>query len=157
MKKNGILIILFLLLLTGCDNKEEEIKSEYIAMKNQTFNEKNYQVVGDELPVEIVTIIERISAETINYQVIIKEPKENMHNVKAMVVHNYYNEDVFPSIGIFNEAKELLSNNNEVGELLFKDTIQTTKDIRDLGLELKIWIEYTNDNGEKKDIYYKTT
>lgn len=157
MKKYYILIVLSLLLLTGCDNKEEKIKSEYIATKNQTFNEKNYKVLTEELPVEIITTIERISEETINYQVIVKEPKENMHEVKAMVVHNYYNEDVFPSIGIFDESKELSSSTNESQELLFKDTIQTTKDINDLNLQFKVWLEYTNDNGEKKDIYYKTT
>lgn len=155
MKKSYILIGLFLIILTGCENEEESIKNEYIAMKNQTFDEKNYQ--DEELPVEIITTIERIDEEAINYKVTIKNQKENMHNIKAMVVHNYYNEDVFPSIGVFDEPKNLLLNNDEASELILKDTIQTTKNLSKLDLKLKIWIEYTDDNGEKKDIYYKTT
>ena len=124
-------------------------------MKNQTFDENNYQ--NEELPLEIITTIERIDEEAINYNVVIKEPRENMHDVKAMVVHNYYNEDVFPSIGVFDEPKDLLINNDETSELILKDTIKTTKNISKLDLELKIWIQYINDNGEKKDLYYKTT
>ena len=42
-------------------------------------------------------------------------------------------------------------------ELVLEDTIRTTKNLSKLDLELKLLIEYTNDNGEKKDIYYKTT
>lgn len=156
MKKRYILIsMIFLILTTGCENKEETIKNEYIAIKNQTFNEENYQ--NEDIPVEIVTTIERIDEEAINYEVEIKNPKESMHNVKAMVVHNYYNEDVFPSIGVFDEPKELLSNTEGTSKLVLKDTIKTTKNLSKLDLVLKIRIEYINDNKEKKDIYYKTT
>lgn len=156
MKKSYILIsLLLVLILTGCENKEEAIKNEYIAMKNQTFNEKNYQTT--ELPVEVITSIERIDEEAISYKVTIKKPKENMHDIKMMVVHNYYNEDVFPSIGVFDEPKDLLLNNKNLTELTLKDTIKTTKNLSKLDLELKIWVEYINDNGEKKDIYYKAT
>lgn len=155
MKKKQILVLIGLLFITGCENKEETIKNEYIAMKNQTLDEKNYQ--NEELPVEIITTIERIDEEAINYKVTITNPKENMYNIKAMVVHNYYTEDVFPSIGVFDQTQDLLVNTDDTSELILKDTIKTTKNISKLDLELKIWMEYTNDNGEKKDIYYKTT
>ena len=155
MKKIHILALIILLILTGCENNEENIKNEYIAMKNQTFDDKNYQ--NEAIPVEIITTIERIDEEAINYKVTIKNPQENMHDIKAMVVHNYYNEDVFPSIGVFDEPKNLLIDDDKTTELVLKDTIKTTKNISKLDLELKIWIEYTDDNNEKKDIYYKTT
>ena len=155
MKKSYILICMFFLILTGCENEKENTKNEYIAMKNQVFNDKNYK--DKEVPVEIITTIERIDEEEINYKVTIKNPQEDMHNIKAMVVHNYYNEDTFPSVGVFDEPKELLSNIDNTNELILKDTIKTTKNLSKLELELKIWIEYTNNSGEKKDIYYKTT
>ena len=69
----------------------------------------------------------------------------------------FYHEDLFPSIGLFNEPRDLLVESNESDELVLMDTIQTTKNISKLGLQFKIWLEYTNFNGEKKDIYYKTT
>ena len=154
MKKVCILLI-FSLLLSGCENKEETKKNEYLAIRSATLNAKNY--VSEELPVDIVTTIERINDETINYKTEITNPKENMHEVKVMLVHNYQNEDVYPTIGVFDEPKELLIDNNESSELTLTDTINTTKNISKLGLELKLLIEYTDDLGEKKDIYYKMT
>lgn len=155
MKKIYILLLFSLVFISGCENKEEAIKNEYIAMKNETFDEKNY--TEEELPVDIITTVERIDEEAVNYKTTITNPKENMHNVKILLVHNYYNEDIFPSIGVFDEPQELLVDNDEETKLTLKDTIKTTKNISKLDLKLKVLIEYTNDNGEKKDIYYKTT
>ena len=104
-----------------------------------------------------MTLVERINEETIKYKVEVVNPKENMYDVKMMVVHNCYNDDVFPSIGVFNESRNLLTDSNESNNLVLSDTIQSTEDISKLGLEIKVWIEYINDDGEKKDIYYKTT
>ena len=154
MKKVCILLI-FSLLLSGCENKEETKKNEYLAMRSATLNEKNY--VSEELPVDIVTTIERINDETINYKTAITNPKENMHDVKVMLVHNYQNEDVYPTIGVFDEPGELLLDSDNDSELILTDTINTTKNISKLGLELKLLIQYTDDLGEKKDIYYKMT
>lgn len=155
MKKIYILLLINLVMICGCENKEEATKNEYITMKNNTLNEENY--TSKELPVEIITTIERINEEDISYKTTITNPKENMHDIKVLLVHNYHNDDVFPSVGVFNESKELLVDNEEKTEITLQDTIKTTKNISKLNLELKMLIEYTNDNGEKKDIYYKTT
>lgn len=155
MRKISILLLLSLIFITGCETKEEATKKEYIAMKNATFDDENYK--KEKLPFDIVTTIERVDEEEINYQTTINNPKENMHNIKVLVVHNYYSEDIFPTIGVFDEPKELLVNNNDDKEIILKDTIKTTTNLSKLNLELKMLIEYTNDLGEKKDIYYKTT
>jgi len=155
MKKIYILMLINLILICGCESQEEINKNEYITMKNETFNELNYS--SESLPVDIITTIDRTAEEDVSYKTIITNPKENMHNVKALLVHNYYSEDIFPTIGVFDEPKELLVDNNENNELVLNDIIKTTKDIKKLNLELKLLIEYTDDNGEKKDIYYKTT
>lgn len=155
MKRIYILLLFCLIFISGCENKEEGIKNEYIAMKNQAFSDKNY--TNETLPVDIVATIERIDEESINYKIIINNPQENMHNIKLIVVHNYYNEDVYPTIGLFDETKELLVDDSSKQELILKDNIKTTENISKLNLELKISIEYINDAGEKKDIYYKAT
>ena len=80
-----------------------------------------------------------------------------MHNIKAMVVHNYNNEDIFPSIGVFDETRELLTTSENNASIKLNGEIKTSKNISKLNLKLKVWIEYTNNDGEKKDIYYKTT
>ena len=155
MIKKVVLLLVCLLLVSGCSTQEEDIKNEYIALKNEMLNEKNY--VSMSLPVDIITTVERIDEEDVNYKTVITNPKENMHDVKVILLHNYYSEDVFPSIGIFNESEELLMGSEVESELVLEDTIKTTKNISKLGLELKLLIEYTDDNGEIKDIYYKTT
>ena len=155
MKNKHIFLLISLLLLSGCQNQTEENKNEYIAMKKNTLNEDNY--IEEELPVDIVTTIERVGEEDVNYKVTISNPKENMHDVKVLLVHNYYTENTYPSIGLFNETEELLINNQEKNTLALEDTIKTTKNISKLDLEMKLLIEYTNDYNEKKDIYYKTT
>lgn len=155
MNRKCMLLMVILFLITGCQNQEEEIKNEYIAIKNDVFEEKNYK--NEEIPVEIVTTIERINDEELLYEVNIKNPKEDMYDIKAMIVHNYYNEDKFPSVGVFDETKNLLINSDDNEKITLKDTLKTTKDIRDLNLELKVWIEYKDKDGNIKDIYYKTT
>ena len=152
MKKIYILLLLCIFILTGCENKEEKVKSEYIAMKNNTLTMASYE---EELPAEIITTIKRIDEEAVSYKVTINNPSINMHNVKVLLAHNYYTEDVFPSIGIFDDVKELLVDSEEANELVLEGVIETIEDIRKLELELKVSIEYINDDGDKKDIYYK--
>ena len=155
MKKKIILLIIALLFITGCENKKETIKEEYIATKSNLIKETNYTKKED-LPLEIITSLNRTNEEDVEYKVVLSKSTINMHDIKAMVVHNYYNEnDIFPSIGLFNEKEELLLNDEK--EIELTGTVKTTKNISKLDLELKIYIEYTNDSNEKKTIYYKTT
>jgi len=157
MKKLYFFVILTVLLITtGCENQEENTKNEYIAMKNNLFQESSY---SEELPLEITIHIDRISEEKIDYKVVLENPKENMNEIKAIVVHNHYTEDMYPSIGVFDEPQKLLLNESEEEQNMIKITgsIQTIKNISKLNLELKVWIQYVTDLGETKDIYYKTT
>lgn len=154
MKKKVIILLFCIIFISGCENREEAVKNEYIAMKNQAFSFDEY-TAKEALPVDIVTTIERINEELVNYKIVINNPKENMHDIKVIVVHNYYNEDVFPSIGVFNETKELLLDNPQ--ELVLKDSIKTTNNISKLNLDLKIFIEFVDDFGKKRKINYKAT
>lgn len=153
MKKN-ILWILLLFVLVGCSTEEETEKNQYIAMKSNLLNEDTF-VLNTELPLDIVVEIDRIEEEIVDYRVLFSNPDEDMYEIEAMVVHNYYNEDLFPTIGLFDDKKELLKKSDDVIEL--KDTIKTNKDLSNIDLELKIYIEYKDEDGNKKEIYYKTT
>lgn len=154
MKKIFLVILLGLVLLTGCKNKEEDKKSEYLAMKSNLLENKKY-TSSEDLACNIIVSVDRLDEEKISYKVVISNTKENMNNIKALVVHNYYTEEVFPTIGLFDETKNLSANTSD--ELKLEGTIETTNDIDNLNLELKILIEYLDDDGQVKDIYYKTT
>ena len=78
-----------------------------------------------------------------------------MNNIKMMIVHNYFTEEVFPTVGVFDKDRSLTV--SDTSNITLVGYIDTTKDIKKLDLELKIWIEYKTEDGEVKDIYYKTT
>ena len=145
-------LILILFLFTGCENQEEQEKNDYIAYKNNLLSTKEY---SKDLPLDIIIDIEREDEQTIASKVTFPNPKENMHKIKAMVVNNYSNEAVFPTIGLFDDKEELRPGNKDLNELELTGTIESTKNISSLKLNLKVWIEYQNDNGEKKEVYYQ--
>ena len=152
--KKMLIVIICIFLLAGCENKEEELKNKYIAIKKNLLEEEKY-TNKDNLPLDIIADIKR-DKEIIKYKIILKNPKEDMKDIVAIVVHNYYTENLFPSVGIFNDKQELLTNNKNAS-IELEDTIDTTKDIGKLNLELKVWIKYKNILNEEKEIYYKTT
>ena len=123
-------------------------------VESNLLEEKTY-TLGSELPLDIVVEIDRMEEETVDYRVVFSNSEEDMYDIEAMVVHNYYNEDLFPTIGLFDEKQELLKDSEDTIEL--KDTIKTKKNLSAIDLELKIYIKYKDKDGEKKEIYYKTT
>ena len=152
MKK--FLLIILIIFLTGCINKNEDVKSEYIAMKNHLFEEKIEDNNAD-LPLDIVVNVDRLDEEEVVYKVILDDPKEDMYNIKVMVVHNYYSEEIYPTIGVFDEKEELLKGDDEKLELT--GTIKTTKNISDIALKIKLSLQYEDKLGEIREIYYETT
>ena len=97
MRKKILLILLLLILVTGCKNKEETDKSDYLAMKSNLLGQSKF-IKSNDLPCDITVKLDRINEEKITYKVILDNPKENMHSVKVIVVHNFYTEEMFPSI-----------------------------------------------------------
>ena len=153
--KRRILVGLLLLLLVGCSTKEEVSRNEYIAIKSNLLEESTY-TDSLELPLDIVVSLDRTDEEVIDYKVVFSNPDEDMYDIEAMVIHNYYSEDLFPTIGVFDQKGELMAaNKDSVIEL--EDTIKTNKNLSAINLELKIYIKYKNKDGEMKEIYYKTT
>ena len=142
--------------MTGCkqETTDQEEKSEYLAYKSDLVDREEFSE-NDDLPCDITISIDRVNDESVSYTTIISNAKENMNDIKMMIVHNYFTEEVFPTIGVFDKGRSLTA--SDTSNITLVGYIDTTKDIKKLDLELKIWIEYTTEDGEVKDIYYKTT
>ena len=151
MKKLSILCLLCFLLLSGCENKEEKAKANYMEAKSKLIEEKKW-IKEQELPLNIEIDIKRLDEERVKYKIIFSDPKEDMNKIKIMAVHNYYSEALYPSIGIFNKETSLLKDNDN--QIILEDSLKTTKNIDDLNLKFKIWIQYLNNQNEEKEIYY---
>lgn len=154
--KKLLIIFISIIIITGCSNKTEdqEEKGEYLAWKSNLVGQDEFSK-KEEINCDITISIDRISDEVISYTTVLSNPKEDMKDIKMMVVHNYFTEEVFPTTGVFDDGKDLLKNTEN--SITLVGYIDTTKDIQMLDLELKIWIEYTDNDGNIKDIYYKTT
>ena len=156
MKKFLIISITLIFCLTGCNKttKIDQEKEDYLAIKQDLLKNNNF-IQEEELPFDLNIYVNRVNDEEISYRAIIDNEKENMHNVKAILVHNYFTDDIFPSIGIFDDGVDLLTNSEEVKGISLVGYINSTKDINNL--EYRVYIEYKNDNDEIKKIYYKST
>lgn len=147
--KKILLIIPILLLLFGCSNKVEDNKFAYIEYKNNLEKQEEF-MDNDGLGFNTFFNIDR-DGDTVNYSLTINNPKINMHNVKALLIHNYNSNDIYPSIGIFDEPKELLENSND--NIKLEGSILSSDDLSDINF--KLYLEYTNDEEVKEEIYYE--
>ena len=156
MLKKLITILLIFILMTGCkqETMDQEEKNEYLAYKSDLVDRTEFSK-NDDLPCDITISMDRFNDESVSYTTVISNPKENMNDIKMMIVHNYFTEEVFPTIGVFDKGRSLTI--SDTSNITLVGYIDTTKDIKKLDLELKIWIEYKTEDGEVKDIYYKTT
>ena len=156
MKK--YLLILFLsFTLFGCtENKEQLEKNNYLVLKEELI-EKDVFSNTEDINFDLNISIDRVNSEEVSYRAIIDNPKENMYNVKALLIHNHLTDEVFPSLGLFDEPIDLIVNDNEVKGISLVGYIKTIKEIEDLNLDIKVYVEYTNEDNELIKIYYKTT
>ena len=122
MKK---IIILIILLLTGCSNN---LYDEYVNLL------KNTNTFSEELPFDINFYIDSVNEERIIYQVIIDNSKINLSDVKALVIHDAYTTDIYPSIGILDDTTSLNEDNkgiiligyaNKTKDINFKVLVET--------------------------------
>ncbi len=148
--KKLLIIIPLLFILIGCTNKEEENKIAYLEYKNELEQRDIFN--GEEtLDFNVYFNIERVDEEITDYNLVIDTPKINMHNVKALLIHNFVNEEAYPSVGIFDSPKELQENSKD--KIVLNGHIQTINDISNT--KFKLYIEYTDDNNDLNKIYYE--
>ena len=164
MKKIIVVFGFVLIFLVGCssdvkvavDNTVEEEKNDYVTYKNNLQNASEF-TLEEEFPCNVTTSIDRVNEEEVSYRVILDNPKVDMYDIKALIIHDYFTEDIFPSIGIFDETEDLIIGDEEVKGIQLVGYIKTKEEIENLNLELRIWVEYKDVTGETKTIYYKPT
>ena len=147
--KRLLLIIPLFLLLIGCSNKVEEDKFAYLEYKNNLEKQEEF-IDDDNLGFNTFFNIDR-DGEKVKYTLTIDNPEINMHDVKALLIHNYDNVDTYPSVGIFDTPEDLLKDSDN--SIKLEGTILSADDLSDM--KFKVYIEYKNDNDEKEEIYYE--
>jgi hypothetical protein len=149
------------LLITGCGYNKEIAKEKliYNEMLNKidAANDNDY---NHPLSYNINVYIDKIIESEIRYQVIIDDPKEEIKNISSLVTHNYPTEDIFPSIGIFDDKVNLFPNfidkkNNYVKGISLIGYIPFEEDISEFDGVFKVIVEYEDELGNSKTDYYE--
>ena len=147
MKKVVVLVLVFL--LVGCSTKIEEEKYTYLEYKS-ALEEKEEFDSDDKLDFNTFFDITRDSEEVINYSMTIDNPKCDMYNIKALLIHDYTLEDTYPSIGIFDDSTTLKQGSDD--KIILKGVIDTIDDISNV--KFKLYLEYTDSDGNENKFYY---
>ena len=66
MKKTLLLLVLLLIILSGCKNKEEDEKSEYLAMKSELLENEEF-TNSEDINCDITFTLDRVDDEKIFY------------------------------------------------------------------------------------------
>lgn len=151
----SFIFICLSLCMVGCSKDDVyEEKEEYLKLKEELLNKKEFTNSND-INFDINFSFDKLTEEEISYRAIIDNPKENMYDVKAILVHEYFSDDIFPSIGIFDDKIDLLLDSDEIKGFSLVGYISNTKENNDLNIRL--YLEYKDDNNELKKIYYNST
>jgi len=149
--KKILLILPVIILLVGCTNEVEENKISYLEYKNEL--EETETFTEESVDFNTFFNIEREDEEKVNYSMTIDNPTTDMYDVKALLIHDYNQEEAYPSSGIMDEPIDLLK--GEDGKIELKGTIQTIEDINNV--HFKLFVEYKNSKGLENKVYYQVS
>lgn len=166
MKRVSVILAIIIIFCASCtiiNNNDNNKNDSTETTKNE--KEKNIYLdyvkelksveEGDlELPFEISVDYNLVSGEGVRYQITIDNPKEEVTNLQALAIHNKQTDDIFPSIGIFDDKVNLITGEKPEGIILV-GYIPYEGYIDDFECEIKVLLKYKiNDNIEKR--YYVT-
>lgn len=151
-------IITLVFLLSGCTKeltKEEIIYNDYVDKLKQ--EEKS----EDNLPFDLEIFVDKIIEKEVMYRVIIDNPKVSLRNIEALVIHDKYTEDVYPSSGIFESKLSLIpgvinKTSNYVEGIILAGYIPYEGDINNLNATFKVLFKYEDDEEVSHTIIYST-
>ena len=147
--KKILIILIIIFLLSGCSLSKE--KKEYL---NYIDELKKVKESSKSYPFNIEVKYDRITSKEIRYQVIIDDVKEDITDITMIAYHDIKTEDIYPSMGIFDEKESLLKNKKPSG-LILVGYIPYKGNLDELSITMKVLVKYKINNKEYK-IHYVT-
>ena len=163
MKKILVLFLLFIsvFIVVGCtkqEPKKDEKEKQNIETEKGTYLKyvkelKKITESSEDTPFTVEVLYDMIDDE-VRYQVIIDSPTEDITDISALAIHNKQTDDVFPSVGIFDDKVDLKQDEKPSGVILV-GYIPYVGEIDDFECEIKLLVSYKI-NDEVKKVYYVT-
>ncbi len=146
--KKIIIIIILIISITGCTKKvssQELLYNKYVKELNDV---EEYTI---DLDFDINITIDKINEKELIYRVYIDNPKTDMNQIEAIVIHDKKTEDVFPSSGIFENKLSLKVNReeNDTKGIILGGYIDFDKSIEEFNGTFKVLIKYKSDKNMK--------
>lgn len=153
MMKKILVLLTLIILLTGCTSndlsKDKETYLKYIKdLRTANKTSKN-------IPFDIEVKYDKLTDDEVRYQVIIDNVKEDIYGIEALAIHNKETDDIFPSIGIFDEKENLKKDKKPSGVILV-GYINYQGDISDFKCNIKLLVKYETNNEKSHKVYYVT-
>lgn len=126
MKK--IISLFLLLVLVGC--------SKPTTYDNYVTTLKQENIASESVPFDVNVYMDEVNESKWIYQVVIDNAKEELKNIKALVIHNVKTQDVFPSVGIVDEPITLNEKTKGINLIGYVDKKEA--------IEFKILVETNN-------------
>lgn len=161
MNKRGLILLLVfissVLIVVGCSKNSSTNNNENVEKEKESYIKyvqelKKVTESSLDVPFDVNVTYDKLDDEEVRYQVVIDNPKENIKNIKALAVHNMHTDDIFPSIGIFDDSVDLLLESESKGVILV-GYIPYEGDLDDFDCEMKVLISYEINEKEYKDYY----
>jgi hypothetical protein len=152
------MIIVCCLLLTSCTHN---IYDKQLDQYNRLVSElKNTHQISTDIPFDINAYFEKITDDEVTYRVIIDNPRKDIRNIKAVVVHDHKTNDIYPTSGIFESPLNLVPDvvditNNYAKGVILVGYIDYNDNIDDFKITIKVLVQYEDSNGDSHDIYYE--
>ncbi len=150
MKKILKFLICFIFLLTGCANqaisKEKLTYQKYINELNSINNSTEI------IPFDIEIKVDKLTNDINMYQFIMDNVSESLYDVEALIIHDKKTDDIFPSIGVFDNKENLLKNKKPTGIVL----VGYIDNDKSKNITFKVLIKYKDSNNKKHKVYYVT-
>lgn len=134
-----------MLFLSGCKNEESK---EVIYYKDLIEELSNVDNSSNDIPINIEIKVEEMPKGILRYTVLVNRNGLVMKDVEAIIIHDKETTNVFPSLGIFEDAVTL---NNDSKELGIKLTGYVEKYDK---INFKFLIKYKNDKGKEEKYFY---
>lgn len=155
--KKIVLVVMMILLLTGCSSKDTKSVEYNKYMDNLLSANENSEYI----PCDLEITYDRISDTQVSYQIILDNTKEDMRNINIVVSHNMDTTDGYPSIGVFDEEPINLMVERTEEEtnkgIVLVGYINYSGSMDDFHPEFKLLINFVNSAIEEKTIYYRKT
>ena len=146
--KKILIILLLIFCICGCTSSEKKEYLNYIEeLKSVEKSSKSY-------PFDIEVKYDKIIDQEVRYQVILDNVKEDISDITIICYHDKKTDDIYPSMGIFDD-KESLKKDKKPSGLILVGYIPYKKDIDSLKITMKVLVKYKIKDKEHK-IYYVT-